>query len=96
MKEQHAAVEGLEWKYMDVRDMVSIGDKSVDVAFDKGTLDAMIYGSPWSPPDEVKENTRKYMKEESIIESSLGLQDIALTRVFRFIGCLEMTGRFCM
>lgn len=62
MTERHSKVEGLEWKQMDVRNM-DIPDKSIDVAFDKGTLDAMIHGSPWSPPSEVKENTSKYMKE---------------------------------
>jgi hypothetical protein len=64
MTERHSKIEGIEWKNMDVRNM-DIPDKSIDVAFDKGTLDAMIYGSPWSPPSEVKENTSKYLKEVS-------------------------------
>ncbi|KAF2642945.1 hypothetical protein P280DRAFT_394856 [Massarina eburnea CBS 473.64] len=63
MKSRHAAHEGVNWSVGDVRDMPSISSKSVDVAFDKGTLDAMIHGSPWSPPDEVMDNTGKYMKE---------------------------------
>lgn len=63
MAERHSKLEGIEWKHMDVRNMVGIPDKSIDVAFDKGTLDAMIHGSPWSPPHEVKENTSKYLKE---------------------------------
>lgn len=42
---------------------MEIEAKSIDVAFDKGTLDAMIHGSPWSPPEEVLENTGKYMNE---------------------------------
>lgn len=62
MTERHSNVQGIEWKHMDVRNM-DIPDKSIDVTFDKGTLDAMIHGSPWSPPSEVKENTSKYMKE---------------------------------
>ncbi|PNP46118.1 hypothetical protein TGAM01_v200291 [Trichoderma gamsii] len=62
MTERHSKVEGIEWKHMDVRNM-DISDKSIDVAFDKGTLDAMIHGSPWSPPSEVKDNTSKYMRE---------------------------------
>lgn len=53
----------IEWVLGDVRDMPAIAAKSVDVAFDKGTLDAMIHGSPWSPPSEVLDNTGKYMKE---------------------------------
>lgn len=54
---------GITWKQADVRDMHDLADGSVDIAFDKGTLDAMIHGSPWSPPDEVRENTGKYMRE---------------------------------
>ena len=46
--------------------MPDIADGSFDVAFDKGTMDAMIYGSPWSPPDEVNKNTSKYLREVKI------------------------------
>jgi hypothetical protein len=45
--------------------MKGIDSNSVDVAFDKGTLDAMIYGSPWSPPEEVMENSGRYLSEVS-------------------------------
>lgn len=31
----------------------------------QGTLDSMIYGSPWDPPDEVQDNVRKYVDEVS-------------------------------
>lgn len=62
MRLRHAE-EPVLWKVGDVRDMKEIGTESIDVAFDKGTLDAMIYGSPWSPPEEVLENTGRYMKE---------------------------------
>lgn len=48
--------------------MTDMETKSVDVAFDKGTLDAMIYGSPWSPPDEVLDNSGKYINEASLKE----------------------------
>jgi SAM-dependent methyltransferase len=54
---------GIEWQQADVRNLNILHDSSIDIAFDKGTLDAMIYGSPWDPPDDVKENTRKYMDE---------------------------------
>jgi hypothetical protein len=54
---------GIKWMQADVRNMAEIETRSVDVAFDKGTLDAMIYGSPWDPPDNVVENTRKYVDE---------------------------------
>lgn len=63
MTQGHAEVKGIEWKLMDVRDMVGVADKSVGVAFDKGTLDAMIHGSPWNPPETVKENTSGYLNE---------------------------------
>ena len=62
MRSRHPE-EGVRWSVGDVRDMPSVLSGSIDVAFDKGTLDAMIHGSPWSPPDEVLENTGKYMKE---------------------------------
>ena len=54
---------GIEWKQADVRNLDFLPDASIDIAFDKGTLDAMIYGSPWDPPDEVKENTSRYIDE---------------------------------
>jgi hypothetical protein len=63
MAERHAAIEGIEWREVDVRHMDSIPSESIDVAFDKGTMDAMIHGSPWSPPDDVLENTGQYMRE---------------------------------
>ena len=57
---------GVTWLCEDVRDMPIIESQSIDVAFDKGTLDAMIFGSPWDPPDEVKENASRYMNEVRI------------------------------
>ncbi|SCV38756.1 uncharacterized protein FFB14_07004 [Fusarium fujikuroi] len=63
MTERHKDITGIQWSRVDVRDMPSIETGSIDVAFDKGTLDAMIYGSPWNPPDEVRENTSRYLKE---------------------------------
>jgi hypothetical protein len=63
MKERHADTEGIEWRLMDVRDMQGLDDGSVGVAFDKGTLDAMIHGSPWSPPQEVRDNVSAYLRE---------------------------------
>lgn len=64
MSARHAKEHpGITWKQADVRDMHELADQSVDVAFDKGTLDAMIHGSPWSPPDEVRDNTSRYMRE---------------------------------
>jgi hypothetical protein len=72
MKSRHPEA-GVEWIVGDVRDMPSISTASIDVAFDKGTLDAMIHGSPWSPPDEVMENTGKYMEEVCVSLSPGGV-----------------------
>ena len=59
-----AAAGAITWQQADVRQMEEIiPSESVDVAFDKGTLDAMIYGSPWDPPSEVRTNTGRYLRE---------------------------------
>ena len=63
MSLKHGNVGGINWKHADVRCMNQIPSESVNVAFDKGTLDAMIYGSPWDPPDEVLDNTGRYIRE---------------------------------
>lgn len=68
MSKRHADLglsDSIRWEKMDVRHMDSIPDDSVDVAFDKGTLDAMIHGSPWNPPDDTRQNTGEYMREVS-------------------------------
>ncbi|KAK3377013.1 S-adenosyl-L-methionine-dependent methyltransferase [Lasiosphaeria ovina] len=64
MTRTHAATPGIEWRLMDVRDMQGVDDASVDVAFDKGTLEAMIHGGRWSPPpQDVRDNTAAYLRE---------------------------------
>ncbi|EFW99512.1 hypothetical protein CMQ_7880 [Grosmannia clavigera kw1407] len=63
MTERYKYNTGIKWEKLDVRDMATIADKSIGVAFDKGTFDAMIHGSPWSPPAEVKSNTSRYLRE---------------------------------
>lgn len=63
MSERHRPFRGIIWKHGDVRQLDDIPSGSVDVAFDKGTLDAMIHGSPWDPPDEVRDNTGRYVRE---------------------------------
>lgn len=66
MWSRHVAKElGIEWKCLDVRNMSEIPNQSIDIAFDKSTMDAMIHGSPWNPPNEVKHNTARYMREVS-------------------------------
>lgn len=85
MKSRHEAEKGVEWQNGDVRDMKDVESGSVDVAFDKGTLDAMIFGSPWSPPEETLENSGRYMKEVRllhlffVIQSKHGLTRLGST-----------------
>jgi hypothetical protein len=50
------------WSVMDVRKL-DIPDASVDLAIDKGTLDAFIHGSPWNPPEDVVQNVGSYVDE---------------------------------
>ncbi len=61
MRKRHVArglSDKIRWETLDVRYMEDkIPNASVDVAFDKGTLDAMIHGSPWSPPENTIANT---------------------------------------
>ena len=55
----------MEWQVMDVRKM-QFTDASIDIAIDKATLDAMLYGSLWDPEDEVKQNVKAYVDEVCI------------------------------
>ena len=59
------------WKVMDIRDL-KFEDASIDVAIDKGTLDALIHGSLWDPPVEVVENIGKYVDEVARVLKSGG------------------------
>jgi hypothetical protein len=65
------------WGVMDVREL-QLPDGSVDVAIDKGTLDAMIHGSLWDPPADVQSNVGKYVDEVKRFISS---------QVFNFADC---------
>lgn len=61
MKTKYTSLD-TKWLYMDARHM-SFPDKSIEVAIDKSTLDAMIHGSQWDPPADVRENVGKYVDE---------------------------------
>lgn len=50
------------WRVMDVRNL-ELATGTVDIAIDKGTLDAFIHGSLWDPPEDVRENVGKYVDE---------------------------------
>ncbi|KAL9115610.1 MAG: hypothetical protein Q9187_007235 [Circinaria calcarea] len=65
MASRYSAEKAIDWRVMDVRHMVEFRDEEFEVAIDKGTLDAMISGSPWDPPLEVKQNTSEYINEVS-------------------------------
>ncbi|KAL9596060.1 MAG: hypothetical protein Q9219_006046 [cf. Caloplaca sp. 3 TL-2023] len=80
MAERHAGVQGITWMQADARNMDKVTSGSVDVAFDKSTLDAMIHGSPWDPPADVLDNTSQYIQE---MVDDLGPQ---VFRVLKFGG----------
>lgn len=65
--------DDLDWRIMDVRDMLGIATASIDVAIDKGTLDAMTHGSPWDPPEEVRGDTERYIDEVVRVRRQRGL-----------------------
>jgi len=73
MSKRNADTEGISWKQLDVRQMDQIPSESIDVAFDKGTLDVMIHGSPWDPPNEVLDNTGRYIREVFRVLKSDGM-----------------------
>ncbi|GAP88464.1 putative methyltransferase type 11 [Rosellinia necatrix] len=73
MTQQHAEIKGIEWQQMDIRQMDKIPSQSIDVAFDKATLDAMIHGSPWTPPPDVVDNTGRYMRELTRVLKPTGI-----------------------
>jgi EEF1A lysine methyltransferase 4 len=52
----------LEWRVMDVRHM-TFPPESFDVAIDKGTLDAIFYGSKEDPEEEVLASLKAYVDE---------------------------------
>lgn len=54
----------MTWQVMDVRHL-EFEDDIFEVALDKGTLDAMLHGSLWDPPEGVRENVGKYVDEVS-------------------------------
>lgn len=56
------------WTFADIRDMPQIRSGAYDCAVDKGTLDAMLHGSIWDPPEEVVDDVQKYSNEVSICE----------------------------
>jgi hypothetical protein len=51
-----------QWSVMDVRKL-ELPSASIDIAVDKGTLDAFIHGSLWDPPDDLRGNVGKYVDE---------------------------------
>lgn len=94
MTERHRSIPGITWYEQDLRDMGAVvADTSVDVAFDKSTLDAMIYGNPWNAPADVKENTGKYLAEVRQLVRGW-VQVSGLIENVRSIGCSRTTACF--
>ena len=52
----------LDWRVDDIRHL-QLESSSFDVGIDKGTMDSMLYGSPWDLPEEVQDNVNKYVGE---------------------------------
>lgn len=73
MSDKPSQNDAVKWQWADVRDMPDVADSSFDLAFDKGTMDAMIHGSPWDPPEMVKDNTSRYLREVRIFSLSPSL-----------------------
>lgn len=71
------------WCVMDVRQLL-MPNESVDVAIDKGTLDAMIHGSLWDPPTDVQSNVGKYVDE---VKPFLSHNYIMMLITARLRGC---------
>lgn len=64
MSEQHRDIADISWDQTDLWDVGALAfSKATSIALFSATFDAMIYGSGWNPPAEVKENTTKYLAE---------------------------------
>ncbi len=57
-----------KWLVMDVRKLELV-TATIDIAIDKGTLDAFIHGSLWDPPEDVRENVGAYVDEVCFLPS---------------------------
>lgn len=77
MKSKYLSLD-TRWLVLDVRSMPAIPTASVNVAIDKGTLDAFIHGSVWDPPVDVRENVGSYVDE---VWSSLFLHPFPLSHL---------------
>lgn len=56
------------FEVMDVRGL-KFEASIFDIAIDKGTLDAMLHGSLWDPPADVRKNVADYVNEVLWINS---------------------------
>ncbi|KAF2842610.1 hypothetical protein M501DRAFT_1005393 [Patellaria atrata CBS 101060] len=63
MAECYMQNRGIEWKVADVRSMMEFANDEFDVAIDKGTLDSMLHGSLWDPPEDVRRDTGSYLDQ---------------------------------
>jgi len=56
---------GIEWNCLNMRNLSEIPSQSVDVAFDKGTMDNMINDSSKDPLIDMEGNISQYLREIS-------------------------------
>lgn len=61
MSLKYRDIGDITWQHANIRCVDLISSESMDFAFDKGTLNAMIHGSPWDPPDEIIESTGRHI-----------------------------------
>jgi len=62
MERMRSKYPEMSWEVMDVRHLDFEASTFV-VAIDKGTLDAMLHGSLWDPPTDVRKNVAEYVNE---------------------------------
>lgn len=61
------------WAVMDVRNMEVIPSHSIDVVIDRATMDSMVRGSVWDPPDDVNQSIGETVSEVSRVLKPGGL-----------------------
>jgi hypothetical protein len=76
MKERCKDMLGMTWEVMDVMNMSEIRSRSVDVAIDKGTLDALMCesdGDVWNPSPKIVDDVGMEVDEVCRVLSDGGM-----------------------
>lgn len=95
MKDRHSSIPGIEWRCLDFRDMDSVASGSVDVAFDKRGLDAMIHGSPWNLPKRFATTRPRTCERYVSLAFIAGASSLTILHD-RFTGCSNPEVDFCV